>query len=137
MIPIFKKGDSTSVNNYRPISILSPINKIFEKILYAKLMTYINNSNILYKYQFGFRKNHSTEQALIELVDQIRLNMSGNKMTCGIFIVNHQILIDKLDHYGVKGKALEIFRSYLSNRKQYVNIDNHKSHTRSISHGVP
>ena len=81
VIPIFKKGDATSVNNYRPISILSPINKIFEKILYAKLMTYINNSNILYKYQFGFRKNHSTEQALIELVDQIRLNVNGNKMT--------------------------------------------------------
>ena len=108
-------------------------------------MTYINDSNILYKYQFGIRKNHSTEQALIELVDQIRLNMGGNQMTCGIFIdlskafdtVNHQILIDKLEHYGIRGNALEIFRSYLSNRKQYVNIDNHKSQTRPILHGVP
>ena len=145
VIPIFKKGNSTSVNNYRPISILSPINKIFEKILYAKLIKYIDKSKILYKYQFGFRKNHSTEQALIELVDQIRLNMGGNHMTCGIFIdlskafdtVNHQILIDKLDHYGIRGNALEIFRSYLSNRQQYVTIDNCKSQTRPISHGVP
>ena len=108
-------------------------------------MLYIEKSKILYKYQFGFRKNHSTEQALIELVDQIRLNMGGSQMTCGIFIdlskafdtVNHQILIDKLDHYGIRGVALEIFRSYLSNRKQYVNIDNCKSQTRAISHGVP
>ena len=56
VIPIFKKANSTSVNNYRPISILSPINKIFEKILYARLMTYIDRSKLLYKYQFGFRK---------------------------------------------------------------------------------
>ena len=86
VIPIFKKGNSTSVNNYRPISILSPINKIFEKILYSRLMTFIDKSKILYKYQFGFRKKHSTEQALIELVDQIRLNMGRSQMTCGIFI---------------------------------------------------
>ena len=117
-----------SVNNYRPISILSPINKIFEKILYSRLIKYIDKSNILYKYQFGFRKNHSTEHALIELVDQIKLNMGGNKMTCGIFIdlskafdtVNHKILIDKLEHYGIRGKALDIFKNYLSNCKQYV-----------------
>ena len=69
VIPVFKKGDQMSVNNYRPISILSPINKIFEKILYSRLIKYIDKSNILYKYQFGFRKNHSTEHALIELVD--------------------------------------------------------------------
>ena len=56
VIPIFKKGDSTSVNNYRPISILSPLNKIFEKILYSRLMNYINKSNLLYKFQYGFRK---------------------------------------------------------------------------------
>ena len=145
VIPIFKKGNSTSVNNYRPISILSPINKIFEKILYARLMTYIDRSKLLYKYQFGFRKNHSTEQALIELVDQIRLNTGKNQMTCGIFIdlskafdtVNHQILIDKLEHYGIRGIALEVFKSYLRNRKQYVNIDNCKSKTLQMSHGVP
>ena len=81
VIPIFKKGDQTSVNNYRPISILSVINKIFEKILYSRLIKFVDKSNILYKYQFGFRKKHSTEHALIELVDQIRLNMGGNQMT--------------------------------------------------------
>ena len=145
VIPIFKNGDQTSVNNFRPISILSPINKVFEKILYSRLIKYIDKSNILYKYQFGFRKKHSTEHALIELVDQIRSNIGGNKMTCGIFIdlskafdtVNHQILIDKLEHYGIRGKALEIFKSYLSNRKQYVQLENSKSQLRPISCGVP
>merc|ERR1712240_460962 len=145
VIPVFKKGDQTSVNNYRPISILSPIYKIFEKILYSRLIKYIDKSNILYKYQFGFRKNHSTEHALIELVDQIKLNMGGNKMTCGIFIdlskafdtVNHKILIDQLEHYGIRGKALDIFKSYLSNRKQYVQLENSKSKLCPISIGVP
>ena len=145
VIPIFKKGDSTTVNNYRPISILSTINKIFEKILYSRLINYIEKSNLLYKYQYGFRKNHSTEHALIEVIDQIRLNLDSNQMTCGIFIdlskafdtVNHQILMDKLEHYGIRGKAHELFKSYLSNRKQFVTIEKCKSQTRSISCGVP
>ena len=144
VIPIFKKGDKTLINNYRPISILSPINKIFEKILYARLIKYINKSNILYKFQYGFRKNHSTEHALIELVDQIRLSMNNNQMTCGIFIdlskafdtVNHNILLQKLEHYGIRGTALNLFKSYLSNRKQYVQIDKCKSQTLPITCGI-
>ena len=90
-------------------------------------------------------KNHSTEHALIELVDQIRSSIGENKMTCGIFIdlskafdtVNHQILLHKLEHYGIHGKALELFKSYLSNRKQYVQIDQSKSNSQPISCGVP
>ena len=78
VIPIFKNGSKSSVNNYRPISILSPINKIFEKIIYSRLIKYIDKFNLLYKYQYGFRKNHSTEHALIELMDQIKLNIGKN-----------------------------------------------------------
>ena len=145
VIPIFKKGDPASVNNYRPISILSTVNKIFEKILYNRLIKYIDKFQILYKYQFGFRKNHSTEHALIEITDQIRLAMDNNKITCGIFVdlskafdtVNHHILLGKLENYGIRGKGLELFKSYLSDRKQYVNIDNCKSQTQQISCGVP
>jgi len=145
VIPIFKKGTRTSVNNYRPISILSSINKIFEKILYSRLINYIDKFQILYKYQYGFRKNHSTDRALIELVDQIRFSIDNNQVTCGIFVdlskafdtVNHEILLGKLEHYGIRGKALELFKSYLSERKQYVQINNCKSQTRSISCGVP
>ena len=145
VIPIFKKGSPTSINNYRPISVLSPINKIFEKILYSRLIKYIDKSKLLYKYQYGFRKNHSTEHALIELIDQIRLSIGKGQMTCGIFIdlskafdtVNHQILLDKLEHYGIRGHALALFKSYLSNRNQYVHLDKCKSQTRPISCGVP
>ena len=81
VIPIFKKGSPTSINNYRPISVLSPINKIFEKLLYTRLIKYIDKSKLLYKYQYGFRKNYSTEHALIELVDQIRLSIGKKQMT--------------------------------------------------------
>ena len=103
VIPIFKKGNSTFLNNYRPISLLSSINKIFEKILYSRLTKYIDKFQILYKYQYGFRKNHSTDHALIELIDQIRFSIDDNQMTCGIFVdlskafdtVNHQILLKK------------------------------------------
>ena len=145
VIPIFKKGDPNSVNNYRPISILSPINKIFEKIIYSRLINYIEKNQLLYKYQYGFRKNHSTEHALIELVDQIRLNMGERRMTCGIFIdlskafdtVNHHILLAKLENYGIRGKALDLLKSYLTERKQYVLTGNCKSQIRSVSCGVP
>ena len=128
VIPIYKKGTHSSVNNYRPISILSSINKIFEKILYSRLTNYIEKFKILYKYQYGFRKNHSTDHTLTELVDQIRFAIDDQQMTCGIFVdlskafdtVNHEILLNKLEHYGIRGNALKLFKSYLCDRKQYV-----------------
>ena len=145
VIPIFKKGDSKSLNNYRPISILSTINKIFEKVLYARLIDYIEKHNIFYKYQFGFRKKHSTEHALIEIVDQIRLSIDNNQLTCGIFIdlskafdtVNHDILLSKLEHYGIRGNALDLFKSYLRDRKQFTVLEGKNSKTSSIDCGVP
>ena len=134
VVPVHKKGDSTSMNNYRPISILSTINKIFEKILHARLTKYIEDFNILYKYQFGFRKNHSTELALIEIVDQIRMSLDKGDMTCGIFVdlskafdtVNHRILLEKLHHLGIRGIPNKLLESYLTNRHQYVQINNSK-----------
>ena len=88
-----------------------------------------------YKYQFVFRTNHSTEHALIEIVDQIRLSIDKDQLTCGIFIdlskafdtVNHDILLANIGHYGIRGNALSLFRSYLSDRKQYTVIEHFKS----------
>ena len=118
---------------------------MFEKILHSRLTKYIDDFKLLYEYQFGFRKNHSTELALIEIVDQIRMSLDENKITCGIFVdlskafdtVDHEILTGKLEHYGIRGKTLELICSYLQNRRQYTLIDNCKSKTKFVDCGVP
>ena len=145
VIPIFKKGDPSLASNYRPISVLSCINKIFEKILFKRLYNFLEKYNILYEFQFGFRQGHSTEHALVEIVDKIKHAIDNNELTCGLFLdlskafdtVNHNILLQKLEHYGIRGTALNLFKSYLSNRKQYVQIDKCKSKTLPITCGVP
>ena len=145
VIPIFKSGDPNKTNNYRPISILCSINKILEKILHKRVSDYLEKFKLLYKYQYGFRKGHSTIQAITELADNIKLSMDDNRLTCGIFVdlskafdtVNHNILLAKLEHYGIRGNANKLFKSYLTNRKQFVQINEHQSSTQNISCGVP
>ena len=145
VVPIYKSGDSTKCTNYRPISVLSLINNVFEKILFKRLYDYLEKFEILYQYQYGFRKGHSTMHALVELVDKIKNSIDNGEMTCGIFVdlskafdtVNHKILLEKLNHYGFRGKANQLLASYLTNRKQFVEINNHKSSYRPITCGVP
>ena len=145
VLPIFKKGDPTLCSNYRPISVLSCINKILEKILYKRIYAFLEEQNILYEFQYGFRKGHSTEHALIEIVDKIKFAIDNNELTCGIFLdlskafdtVNHDTLIYKLDHYGIRGPANNLLKSYLSNRKQFVKIGKQKSQLKEITCGVP
>ena len=143
--PIFKKGVKSDPNNYRPISVLSLINKVFEKVLHSRLYSYLNRHNILYEYQFGFREGHSTNQILTEITDNIKFAMDSQLLTCGIFIdltkafdtVNHSILLDKLQHYGIRGNAHKLFTSYLSNRNQYVKVNNTNSNSSPVTCGVP
>ena len=139
VIPIFKnKGSALEVVNYRPISLLSNINYIFEKTMY------INLHNCIYELQFGFRELHSTNHALFSISEKIR-NALDNNFACGIFVdlqkafdtVNHEILFKKLEHYGIRGLSNSWFKSYLSNRKQYVTINGFKSDSTSINIGVP
>ena len=145
VIPIYKKGENTDINNYRPISILTHLNKIFETIICNQMKSFLNKHNAFYKYQYGFRENHSTDHALIEIVDGIKLAIDSSKLAGGIFIdltkafdtVNHRILLEKLRHLGIRGIPNKLLESYLTNRHQYVQINDNKSSMRSINCGVP
>ena len=108
-------------------------------------MDYIDKNNLLNEKQFGFRPNHSTYMAIIELVDKIAYAVERNESTIGIFLdlskafdkINHDILLYKLEYYGFRGVALDWFKSYLSNRKQFVRYQMHDSNHKIINCGVP
>ena len=144
-IPIYKKGKKDNPSNYRPISILSSINKIYEKILYQKLEKHLTKFDVLYEHQYGFRQNHSTNQALIEITDYLKTTLDNKKLACGIFLdltkafdtVDHGILLKKLNYYGIRGTVLNLLESYLTNRYQYVSLGEVKSSKRAIKYGVP
>ena len=143
--PIYKKGDKKSCENYRPISLLSNMSKIFERLMYNRLENFLNTSDIIYKFQFGFRKRYSTTHALLSIVEEIRNSLDNRMFSCGVFIdlekafdtVNHKILLSKLDHYGIRGVANEWFSSYLSNRTQSVCVNGVSSSPLPITCGVP
>ena len=144
-IPIYKKGSRLSVSNYRPISLLSNLNKILEKLVHNRVYKFLEDFQCIYSLQFGFRKKHSTNHALIDITETIRQALDDKKHVCGVFVdlqkafdtVNHDILISKLDHYGIRGTANNWFASYLKNRSQFVSILGYESSTKPINHGVP
>ena len=127
--PIHKSGCTQDMNNYRPISLLSIFDKIIEKIMHVR-HAFMEENNILFENQFGFRKQNSTVHALIQITEQVRYSIEKGKYGCGIFIdlrkafvtVNHAILLRKMEHHGIQGMALQWFKSYLTDRKQYVYI---------------
>ena len=126
VIPIFTNSDKTDITNYRPISVLSFFSKIFEKTINNCLIKCIGKHDILYKYQFGFRKSHSTSHAIISLVEIINNALDSGKILIGVFLdlkkafdtVNHKILLYKLFIYGIRGNILKWFNSYLNERQQ-------------------
>ena len=146
VIPIYKeKGDKLFTENFRPISLLSNINKIFEKIMHKRLYNFLEEQGIIYDNQFGFRKKHSTTHALLDLTEEIRNTIDNNRFSCGVFIdlqkafdtVDHSILLRKLEYYGIRGITNDWFCSYLTNRKQYVSISGFESETANMDFGVP
>jgi len=155
IIPLFKKGDKQDIQNYRPISILSAFSKILEKLMYNRLLSFLNKHNTLANVQHGFRENKSTDTASHAFIESVQEALDNHLHVVGIFldlskaydVINHDILLDKLDSYGVRGSANMWFKSYLTNRTQFVDIshtnrnnctrDRFHSSTRVIKHGVP
>ena len=143
--PIFKKKDKNKCENYRPISLLSNLSKLFERAMHTRVYEFFEVSKVFSDLQFGFRKNHSTNHALIDIVEKIKENLDKKTFSCGVFIdlekafdtVNHNILVKKLEFYGVRGLASQWFFSYLSNRQQRVKLDGRTSSYLNITCGVP
>ena len=145
VIPLFKADDQSLFTNYRPVSVLPSFSKFLERIIYNRLNDYLTNLNVLCDEQYGFRKNHSPTLALIDLYDKISSALDRGDIAVGIFLdlskaldtVNHNILFDKLEHYGIRGLALKWVKSYFSNRLQFVDFNGHVSSRFNISCGVP
>ena len=144
IIPIFKKGNKSNVTNYRPISLLSPFSKIFERHLHSQLNQFLNKHSIIHEYQYGFRENKSTELALTQIVNELSQNTENGYYTCSVFIdlakafdtVDHSILLSKLQRYGIRGTPHRLFSDYLNNCKQRTIINNIYSNSEQITCGV-
>ena len=145
VVPVFKKDSKLDYSNYRPIFLLSNIEKILEKLMYKRLYTFLNNSSIIYNLQFGFRQQYSTSHALINITEIIRKALDDGNIGCEVFVdlqkafdtVEHQILLAKLGGYGIRGASNDWFKSYLSNCSQYVSINGYDSGLAPINCGVP
>ena len=145
VIPIHKKGDNQLFNNYRPISLLPFFSKVYEKIVFNQLYKYIDRNSLLHESQHGFRENHNTESAALELTDYIKKQIDEQHVPLCIFIdlskafdtLNFEILLYKLKNLGISSKELDSFESYLKNRSQYVEFNEAKSEHSVIKTGVP
>ena len=143
--PIFKKGNPQLLDNYRPVSIIPIFAKIFEKVIYSRLYSFLTAMNVIYDKQFGFRKNHSTTHAINYSIDKILGEIEAKNHVIGIFVdlskafdtIDHQKLLTKLEHYGIRGICHDLLKSYLSNRKQYTNFQQTLSDECSVEYGVP
>ena len=143
--PIFKTGDKQDISNFRPISILPIISKIYEKVVLIQILSFINKFKLLHNNQYGFRPNRSTTQAILDNLQFIYNNLDAGNTVLSIFLdfskafdsINHQILLSKLNKSGFRGITNQWFKSYLTNRKQYVTINDISSDLQTITHGVP
>lgn len=145
IIPLYKSGDKSKFNNYRPVSLLPQLSKVLEKAFEKRLVQFLDSHKVLNEYQFGFRKARSTEMALLQLIEEATNALDNKQFALGVFIdlrkafdtINHNILLCKLDHVGVRGIANQWLYSYLHNRKQFVELEEQTSSRRTVLHGVP
>ena len=142
---LHKGGSKSDMQNYRPISVLTLFNKIFETIIKKRLLKFWKKYNVFTATHFGFRENYSTTLAVTQFCEYIRNETDQNNNVCAIFMdlakafntVNHKILLSKLKQYGVRGLANEVIRDYLTNRKQYVPANGVSSLLKNINIGIP
>ena len=143
--PVYKNGDATDPANYRPISTLSSFSKVFEKLIYNHLYTFLEKYGIFVLVSIWFRKGYSTEQAVLEITDSRKKAMDKKLVTCGIFLdfskafdtINHDILVSKLYRYGIRANPLRWFENYLYNRNQVFKIGDTISSSQTIICGIP
>ena len=143
-ISIHKKGDKLDCNSYQPMSFLSNISKILEKMMYIRLTRFLNKNKVLSSFQIGFRNKHSTNHALISLTEMIRPALENDQLACGVFIdkqktfdtVDRKVLLSKMNHCGIKVIHYEWFKSYLTNRQQFITVKNKQSELPRIEFGV-
>ena len=129
--PLFKKGSKTNPSNYRPISLLPLISKIIEKLIHEQTSSFLSNNELLYNYQSGFQKNHSTDSCLTFLHDKILKGFDKGLMTGMILVdlqkafdtIDHDILLKKLSAIGFSNHTIGWFKSYLSNQLFRVNLE--------------
>ena len=143
--PIYKDGSKTECGNYRPISVISIVAKVFEKLVCNQLRSFMKENNIIIDEQSGFRPYHSTETILLDSTNEWLYNMDKGLINGVLFLdlkkafdtVNHKILLTKLEMYGIRGCSLEWFRSYFMNRRQVCAINGKLSDEKQINCGVP
>ena len=151
IVPLYKSKSKLEASNYRPISLLITISKILEKIIYRRTYEFLDNTNQIYRNQYGFRAKHSCEHAIGELISNIVKNQQKDKFTASLFLdlskafdtLDHKLLLSKLEIYGIRGTALHWFETYLSERKLRVKCQANKcgtytySNWHTMTHGAP
>ena len=145
VVPVFKGGDPTEFSNYRPVSVLPVLSQLFERVLQKRLVAFFDRHRVIVPGQYGFRAGHSTSMAVLDMVERVRGAWEKGDVSLGVFIdlkkafdtVDHQLLLGKLEHYGVRGQTLELLRSYLEGRAQYVQYGGFESESGQVKCGVP
>ena len=145
VVPVFKGEDPTEFSNYRPVSVLPVLSQIFEKVIRTRLIRFLDDKKIIITGQYGFRAGHSTAMAVLDMIEKVRDAWGQGNVALGVLIdlkkafdtVDHSILLAKLEHYGIRGKAYKLMESYLEDRTQYVLYDGYESERGPLSCGVP